>query len=270
MEILYLCPAWGNELPFPAFVERVKAAGYDGVEMSLPNDDDAQKQLILETLAQAGLAFVGQHWETVTVDFDRHQTEYRARLHNLADGRPLLIDSQTGKDFFSFEQNLALIDIATEFSAETGIRVVHETHRGKFSFAAHITEPFLRARPGMRIGADFSHWCNVAESLLEDQEAALALAISRADHIHARVGFAEGPQIPDPRDRHWATVLERHLGWWRRIVNRARADGNARLCITSEFGPYPYMTVLPGSGQPITDQWAVNVFMMDILRKRLD
>ena len=43
MDILFRCPTHANELPFPAFAERVKAAGYDGVEMSLPNDDDAQK-----------------------------------------------------------------------------------------------------------------------------------------------------------------------------------------------------------------------------------
>ncbi|MFT3850188.1 MAG: sugar phosphate isomerase/epimerase [Propionivibrio sp.] len=268
MKICFLCPSWGNELPFDQFVQKVKAAGYDGVETSLPIDDAALKSRMLDALADAGLIFVGQHWETVTVDFERHQAEYLARLRNLGDGKPLLIDSQTGRDFFSFEQNMALVEVASAFTAETGIPVVHETHRGKFSFAAHVTECFLRANPDLRIGADFSHWCNVAETLLDDQETALSLAISRADHIHARVGFPEGPQVPDPRAEEWADVLAKHLGWWDRIVARARTEGRKTLCITPEFGPYPYMTILPGSKRPIADQWEINVFMMDLLRTR--
>ncbi len=268
MKIHYLCPAWGNELPFEQFAARVKAAGYDGIEMSLPIDDEAQKQSILSAIENAGLLFVGQHWETVTVDFERHKSEYLSRLHNLAQGNPLLIDSQTGKDFFPFEQNMALVELAADFSRETGIRVVHETHRGKFTFAAHVTQQYLLAKPDLRIGADFSHWCNVAESLLDDQGAALNLAISRADHIHARVGFAEGPQVPDPRAEEWGEVLNKHLGWWDRIVDRARGEGREFLCITPEFGPYPYMTILPGSRQPIANQWDINVFMMKLLRAR--
>ncbi len=268
MKIHFLCPSWGNELPFDKFAQKVKAAGYDGVEMSLPIDDSAQKVQILDSISGADLLFVGQHWETVTVDFDRHKSEYLDRLHNLSDGKPLLIDSQTGKDFFSFEQNMTLVKLASAFTAETGVPVVHETHRGKFSFAAHVTERFLLANPELRIGADFSHWCNVAESMLDDQEAALSLAISRADHIHARVGFPEGPQIPDPRASEWADVLAKHLGWWDRIVIRARTEGRNCLCITPEFGPYPYMTILPGSKQPIANQWDINVFMMTLLRSR--
>jgi len=266
MKLNFLCPVWGNKLPFDDFVARVKGAGYDGIEMSLRFGDDAAKRRILKSIFDAELLYVGQHWETVTLDFEQHKNEYVRRLHNLADGKPLLIDSQTGKDFFTFDQNMELVKLARAFSKETGIHVVHETHRGKFTFAAHITEQFLLADPDLRIGADFSHWCNVAESLLENQESALSLAISRADHIHARVGFSEGPQIPDPRAAEWADVLSIHLGWWDRIVGRARQEGREFLCITPEFGPYPYMTILPNSILPIADQWDINVFMMNLLR----
>ena len=268
MKLKYLCPLWGNELPFDDFVSRVKQAGFDGIEMSLPIDDDVVKHRMIKSIFDADLSFVGQHWETVTVDFAQHKDEYVRRLHNLADGKPLLIDSQTGKDFFTFEQNMELVALAHEFTRETGIQVVHETHRGKFTFAAHITEKFLLADPDLRIGADFSHWCNVAESMLDNQESALSLAIGRADHIHARVGFSEGPQIPDPRAAEWTDALNRHLTWWDRIVDRARKEGRECLCVTPEFGPYPYMTILPDSKRPIASQWDINVFMMNLLQNR--
>ena len=268
MQIHFLCTSWGNELPVEEFVQKVRNAGYDGVEMSLPNDDETLKRRILDAISGAGLLFVGHHSDTVTVDFEKHKSEFLSRLRNITDSNPLLINSQTGKDFFSFEQNMELVNLASAFTKETGVPVVHETHRGKFTFAAHVTERFLLANPDLRIGADFSHWCNVAETMLYDQEAALSLAVSRADHIHARVGFPEGPQVPDPRAEEWTEVLNRHISWWDRIVIRSRAEGREFLCITPEFGPYPYMTILPGSKLPIADQWDINVFMMNLLGAR--
>ncbi len=268
MKLHFLCTSWGNELPIEEFVLKVRTAGYDGVEMSIPHDDDAHKRRIHAAIADAGLHFVGHHSDTVTADFEKHKAQFLSRLHNLTDGQPLLINSQTGKDFFSFEQNMELVELASAFTRESGVRVVHETHRGKFTFAAHVTAPFLLANAHLRIGADFSHWCNVAETLLHDQEESLSLAISRADHIHARVGFAEGPQVPDPRAPEWKEVLDRHISWWDRIVTLSRAESKEFLCITPEFGPYPYMTILPGSQQPIANQWDINVFMMNLLRER--
>ena len=268
MKILFFCPRWGStEIPFREFLRKVKNAGFDGVEFSLPAEDKIRVEMVTD-IGNEDLLYIGQHWETVTVDFEEHKIEYLNRLRNLATGNPLQIDSQTGKDFFTFEQNMELIRSAAAFTGETGIPVVHETHRGKFSFAAHITRKFLEAEPDLRICADFSHWCNVAESLLEDQPDAMDLAISRADHIHARVGFQEGPQIPDPRAPEWEAVLERHISWWDRIIQRARDEKREYFTITPEFGPYPYMTILPNTREPIANQWDINVSMMQLLKER--
>lgn len=268
MKMLFFCPLWGStDIPFSDFLSRAKLAGFDGVELSLPMVKGEREDMI-SAIHQEDLLFIGQHWETVTIAFQEHRNEYLDRLHNLASGKPIMIDSQTGKDFFTHDQNMELIRTASAFTGETGIPVVHETHRGKFSFAAQITRRFLESEPALRICADFSHWCNVAESLLEDQPEALELAISRADHIHARVGFPEGPQIPDPRAHEWKEAVERHLGWWDRIIRRARDDNRKYFTITPEFGPFPYMTILPHSREPIADQWEINVHMMQLLRKR--
>lgn len=268
MKILFFCPIWGNkDIPVREFASKVKNAGYDGVELSLPLDN-AERDRVMAALKEADLLYLGQHWETVTLHFEEHKKAYTDRLYNLAKGNPILIDSQTGIDFFSFEQNMELVHAASAFTRDTGIQVVHETHRGKFSFAAHITRKFLEANPDLRIGADFSHWCSVGESLLENQEKSVDLAISRADHIHARVGFHEGPQIPDPRAPEWEEVVEKHIFWWARILERARNENREYFTISPEFGPYPYMTILPYTKQPVADQWEVNVYMMDMLKER--
>jgi hypothetical protein len=118
------------------------------------------------------------------------------------------------------------------------------------------------------LSADFSHWCVVSESLLADQAESLGLAIERTDHIHARVGFEEGPQVADPRAPESSAALEAHLGWWDRIIALHRAKGSALVTVAPEFGPSPYMPSLPWTGQPVSDQWATNVRMMGLLRGR--
>lgn len=56
--------------------------------------------------------------------------EYRQRLEHLASHAPLFINSQTGKDYYTLEQNLQLFDIAREISDKYQVAVMHETHRG--------------------------------------------------------------------------------------------------------------------------------------------
>lgn len=269
MNIKFFCPRWGSEnVPFEEFVKKVKNSGYDGIEMSLPFEKD-EREFILKTIKNHELLFVAQHWETATTDFEAHKKEYLERITNLASANPMLINSQTGKDFFSFEQNAQLITMAYEIADSYGVKLVHESHRGKFSFAAHVTAEFIKQLPDLRLGFDVSHWCAVAESFLENQQENVELGISRADHIHLRVGFPEGPQIPDPRVPEWQEAVDIHLGWWKRIIERNRMEGKEVLTITSEFGPYPYMTLLPFTQQPISNQWEINEYMMELVREKL-
>lgn len=269
MKLKFFCPVWGSEeLDREIFFQKVKDAGYDGVEMSLSLDAD-EKNHNLELIEKYDLEFIAQHWETLTDNFHDHKVEYRQRLENLASAKPLLVNTQTGKDYFSFSQNAELIRIADEVSQKYGVKIIHETHRGKFSFAAHIMAEYLKQLPDLRIGFDVSHWCNVAETFLNDQTEAVELAMSRAEHIHGRVGFPEGPQVPDPRVPEWQEALQIHLTWWKKIIEINRKEGKEFFTITPEFGPYPYMTILPFSKQPITNQWDVNVFMKDFLKREL-
>ena len=269
MLIKFFCPRWGQEhVNFEDFCKKVKEAGYNGVEMSLPADV-REKFSILTTLEGYDLELIAQHWETLTADFENHKIEFNTRLQNLATAKPLFINSQTGKDFFSYEQNCELINIASEIAEKHAVKIIHETHRGKFSFAAHITHDYLKRNTDLRLTLDISHWCCVAESLLDDQADAVAMAISRTDHIHSRVGFAEGPQVPDPRTPEWESTLAKHITFWQRVLDQQKFDGMDAITITSEFGPAPYMTLMPFTQQPIADQWAINTFMKDYLKDKL-
>jgi sugar phosphate isomerase/epimerase len=268
MKLEYFCPRWGSEaLPWPEFCGRVKEAGYDGVETSLP-PDEGRTGAILEALAATGLSLIAQQHESSGPDLELFRSAFRMNLERLAAAKPAFVNSQTGKDWFPPEWNKSLIETAREVSERTGVAILHETHRGKFSFSAAATASFLRDDPELRISADFSHWCAVSESLLADQQESVALAISRTDHIHARVGHPEGAQVSDPRAPEWKAALEAHLGWWDSIVDKHRRAGSPVLTVTPEFGPAPYMPALPFSSMPVADQWGINGFMLELLRAR--
>ncbi|MBL0743115.1 sugar phosphate isomerase/epimerase family protein [Chryseolinea lacunae] len=268
MNLLFFCPRWGSEhLSWNDFFAKVKHAGYDGVEMSLP-EDEAEGKIISDGLREHQLRFIGQHWETTDSDLDVHAEAFARRLRRLANAQPLFINTQTGKDHFTFAQNESLISLAATLAKQTGIPIVHETHRGKFSFASHITKQYLEALPSLRLTLDVSHWCTVAETFLHDQPEALALAIGRTDHIHARVGFTQGPQVNDPQAPEWKEALDFHLSCWDRVVEDKKRRGVNTVTITPEFGAPPYLPLHPYTLTPLADQWASNVFMMELLKKR--
>lgn len=268
-KIEFFCPRWGSEtLPFETFLLKVKQAGYNGVEMSLPPDID-ERNAFVASIQSHNLKLIAQHWETVDKDFDSHLSNYKIRLNNLAAAKPLFINSQTGKDYYMFEQNTALINAASEISAATGIEIIHETHRGKFSFAAHVTEVYLDKVLSLKLCLDISHWCCVAETLLEDQADAVRKAIQHTQHIHSRVGFTEGPQVMDPRAPEWKEIVEKHISWWQQVVDKNTAS-DLTTTITTEFGPAPYLQHLPYTQTPMYDQWKVNVYMMNLLNERLN
>ncbi|HEX8605166.1 MAG TPA: TIM barrel protein [Pseudoduganella sp.] len=268
-QIRILAPQWGNnELSAPVFIERVQAAGFDGIEMSLP-DDGAEREDWLRRIADAGLDLVVSQWQTVFHSgFHAHRAALQSLLVQACAARPLLVNSQTGKDFYTQEQNEELIALADAIAREYGVPIVHEIHRSRFSGHPMLLRPYLERLPGLQLTADLSHWCAACESLLEDQPATLDTVLPRVRHIHARVGHAQGAQVPDFRAPEYAVELAAHLGWWDRIVALRRAAGAPLVTITPEFGPAPYTFRLPYSQEPVADAWELNVAMAALLRER--
>ncbi len=109
----------------------------------------------------------------------------------------------------------------------------------------------------------------LSESLLSDQPATMALTLERVDHIHARIGHPEGPQVNDPRAPEWEAAVDAHFAWWDTVIRRKRAAGEV-MTILTEFGPPDYMPTLPYTREPkpVADQWAINEYMLKTLRKR--
>lgn len=268
MTIEFYCPLWGSEtIPFRKFIDRVRGAGFHGVEMSFSEEDPVSRDEKTAALKAAGLKLIAQHWETENPAPEEHLAEYTRRIRFLAGANPEFINSQTGRDFFDFKDNLRILAAAAGIAEETGIPIVHETHRGKLTFAAHVTAEFLDELPQMRLTLDVSHWFCVHERFLTDQPRSLTAAISRTHHIHARIGHTQGSQVTDFRMPEWKISLEAHLNIWERILILAKSEGRERLTVTPEFGPEPYMLNAPGTDIPLADQWTMNVEMMKLLKE---
>ena len=268
MRILFVRGMWGMEGPsLEGRLQAIREGGYDAVEMGVP-EEAAERDALRAALRASGLALVAQQWTTGRTP-EEHARSFELQYRRAAELAPLFVNSHTGRDFFSLEENLVVFRAAARQESDVGVTVLHETHRGRALFSAPATAAILRALPSLRLTADFSHWCCVHESLLDDQPEAVEAAIGASWHIHARVGHAEGPQVTHPGAPEWSGALEAHLGWWKRIAALHRDRGSPQLTVCPEFGPVPYMPTLPWTRQPVADLWQVNLFMKDLLGREL-
>ncbi|MEO6150688.1 MAG: sugar phosphate isomerase/epimerase [Mucilaginibacter sp.] len=269
MNIKFFAPRWGNTQNWNDFLLRAKRDGYDGAEVNIHADATPQQlDAMWNDAVRHDMQLIAQHSKTNDADFNLHADNYSKWFDLVAPYDWRIINTQTGKDYFSFEQNKQLVEIAAGHSKKYNVPVLHETHRNKFSFAAHITREYLQSIPGLTLTLDISHWVTVAESFLQDQQEAVDLALARTGHLHARVGYTQGPQVPDPRIPEWEVALNHHLGWWDKVIVNKKAEGAAEFTICPEFGSFPCMFHLPATGQPVVDQWELNLFIMELLSER--
>lgn len=264
-QLKILATKWGFSGSMDEFCTKAKAAGYDGFEVRAPATD--QDRLAIENAARNHQLEYGFILGFNDGDFKTHYSQFTQALSAAASLKPLYINCHAGKDHFTQEQAQQIFDFSLSEGKKKAVPVYHETHRGRICYSAPITRAFLEKIPDLRLTLDISHWCVVHESLLEDQKETVALALSRTDHIHARVGHPEGPQVNDPRAPEWATALQAHLNWWDQVVEM-KVKQQQSLTILTEFGPPTYLPTLPYTLQPVADQWSINVFMLQLLRSR--
>lgn len=265
MNIKIFCPQWGHEhLETEAFFAKVKEAGYDGVDTWIPENKE-ERQKFIRLLGDYDLLMVSHQHQAKGNSIDEFCKSFEYYLNLSLESNPILINSHSGKDYFTIEQQLHVIDVAENFAAKKGIRVAHETHRGRIGFGPVNARELFALRLEMKITADFSHWVCVTESYLENFEKEVDEAIIRTEHIHARVGFPEGPQIPDPRSPYWKKEVDFFLSLWGQILDHQKTMGTEVFTITPEFGPQPYMWSSLKDNSPVASQWEINLFMKDLL-----
>jgi hypothetical protein len=127
---------------------------------------------------------------------------------------------------------------------------------------------YFDARPDLLIAADLSHWVCVSEGFLKGFDCTLREAIARTRLVHARIGYEEGPQVPDPRAPEWSYATAQFLVWWDKMVEAAVQRGDELLLFTAEFGPPPYLQTEPFTRRPLADLFEINCHMRELLATR--
>lgn len=258
---------WGMSGGWEEILSSIADAGYAGVESPPPLPEDAAR--FNELLHRYSLHYVAMIF-TGGSTAEEHLNTFAEQAAYAAQFSPLLVNAHSSRDCFGFEDQVRFFRGALDIERSLGIRVGHETHRGRAMFTPWGTAALLQELPDLRITADFSHWVCVCESLLEDHAEQMAIAISRTIHIHARVGYSEGPQVPHPAAPEYAEELTAHESWWRRIADISKEQGR-RLTVTTEFGPADsgYMHRLPFTAVPVADLWQICLWMKERIESAL-
>lgn len=236
---------------------------FDGVEGPVPPAPGVRRDFA-SRLRDAGVPFIaevvtGGGYVPGAASPERHRDDFRRQAEAACECAPLLLTVLGGCDSWPLEQSVDFLGYAGGVAAELGVEASFETHRSRPAFNPWATRDLLVRLPALRLTADFSHWCCVCERLvLDDEPELLARLAPRVRHVHARVGYAQGPQVPHPAAPEHRAALEAHERWWDAIWDTHAEAGRDVATMTAEFGPDGYLQSRPFTGEPAADLDEIN------------
>lgn len=248
MELKLFRHLWGVGEPWETAFPKAKAAGYAGIECGLPAPDDELRFRAL--LAAHDLDYIAQVYTTGS-DVAAHVSSFRDQLVRAATFHPVHVNCHGGRDAWSPAEGQQFYAAALAIEKEAQVAVAHETHRGRITYNPWSTRDLLLRFADLKLSCDLSHWVCVCERLLTTEGEIVSLAAEHCLHLHARVGYENGPQVPDPRMPEFAPHLAAHEAWWDEVWDSQAARGMAVSTLTPEFGPPSYQHTLPPDGTPI-------------------
>ena len=281
MELQIFRTLWGAGEDYTAIAAAAASAGFDGLEGQLPQHAHGLVALA-RGLRAHGLRYIGEictggsndaYWIPVReATVCEHLRSFEAGIERLLDSGIAFefINCMGGLDAWPIAASVEFFGRAMQISARHEVTVAFETHRARSTFSPWATQAIVEALPDMKLTVDFSHWCVVAERLIDDEVDALAAAIPRAFHIQSRVGYEQGPQVPHPAAPEYRYALLAHQRWWQRVWDAQRAAGRTVTTMTPEFGPNGYLQAAPFFGPPAADLWEVNRWMADTERTHFE
>ncbi len=275
MELQLFKTLWGHQGMFKEACEQVEAAGFQGVEGQAPLDKKLQQSWLSE-LKDRQLDFIGEVCTAGSYVPDRH-APLQTHLDSLQQGieaslalNARFVTCLGGCDAWSETDSLKFFEQAIGMEERYGIALSFETHRGRSLFNPWVTLRVCQRLPELKLTCDFSHWCVVCERLLDGEESLLENIFKQAFHIHARVGYDQGAQVPDPRSDRYRQALEQHQSWWHFIWMSQQERGFRQTTMTPEFGPDGYQAIDPTSDKAIGDLWEINTWMANQQRQQFN
>lgn len=266
---------WGFSGTWQEAIDRAKASGFDGLEVNLlhPSLMGCEPLRVSETLQASGLGLIvelitgGNYVPDLSVSPEQHIAELTELLSRAEHLQPQRITLITGSDSWSEALQDDFIKTVLDLLETCCVPVSLETHRSRSLFNPWAIAARLERHPRLRLTADLSHWCAVSERLMTPELDLIRVMADRVDHIHARVGHAQGPSVSHPFAPDATEALEAHRRCWAMFINSQKERGVKRSTITPEFGPDGYLPTLPFTGMPVADLLEINTAMAQWLKQ---
>ena len=266
MELKLFKTLWGHTGSLASAADQAVEAGFAGLEGGADGIQAYRDELrsvlqsrrleYIQEIVTAG-GYVPRRRATV----EEHVADIERQLRLGQELEPVFVTIIGGCDAWSLDQSTRFFGEAQELAARMGITCSFETHRSRSLFNPWTTLAILQRLPELRLTCDFSHWVVVLERQLDDDWDAVLEVARHAHHIHGRVGYDQGPQVPHPAAPEYAGALASHRRYWEAIWTMQRDQGYSITTMTPEFGPDGYLHTLPFTGQPVADLWQINSWM---------
>ena len=276
-------PMTGGIHSLPVLSKMIAESGYTGVEVPISIPMDLGKANFLNELKNNNLEFIAQVFTDHAVcpgnmglkghtasghfmPISKHLKIFKEQIDECMNYNALQVTCQLGNDYWTISEADEFFNDSLKWLEQFDMEVMFETHRGRFLYSPWQARDYVHQWNGrLKLAADFSHYTNVAEAHpdfppLNDVFKKLSPYVH---HIHARIGYEEGPQVNDPAAPEWESYVLAFEKIWDNIWRYAEARGDSYVTMTTEFGPSLYQHCLPYTKQPVADWWAVNSYIGD-------
>jgi sugar phosphate isomerase/epimerase len=271
MELKIFKTLWGHPSSPDDAIADSRENGFDGIEGQVPSET---RRAFRSKLSDSGLEFIaeictaGSYVPNRKATVEAHLESLDRQAEFALECNPLFLTVIGGCDAWPMSMSIRFFERAMELADKFGVAMSFETHRSRSLFNPWITRDILQELPELKLTCDFSHWCVVCERLVDTEPEILALCARHAHHIHARVGYDQGPQVPHPAAPEFRPALEAHERWWSLIWQEQFSRGFGISTMTPEFGPDGYLQSEPFTGKPVGDLKEINTWMAKRERER--
>lgn len=262
---------WGFQGDFDTACIQAKTAQFDGIEGPAPEDDD-ERAYWKNCLEKHGLSYIaeavtgGDYVPRRSLGVEAHLQDLEVILRRSAELQPCFVTCIGGLDAWSEDESIRFFKEAMTLAEAFGLEISFETHRSRCLFNPWITRRITEALPEIELTADISHWCVVCERQMDTEIDTIEAIAPHVRHIHARVGYDQGPQVPHPAAPEYADALRAHRQCWELFWHAQVARGLETSSMTPEFGPDGYLHTLPFTQAPVADLWQINCWIGDVER----
>lgn len=252
----------GLPVPDTGWIQAIREAGYDGVQLIEPLDMDLLKEARLHGLGVCGSGRV-----------NRPDDAFRLAMEARDSGLECLT-LHVGWGYEDEDEAAQLIEAVLDASVQSAVPLYVETHRATLFQDIWRTVQFIRRFPQLQFNGDFSHWYTGLEMVYGGFEKKLAYiqpVIERVHFMHGRIGNPGCMQV-DVGDMQTASALPfvaHFRSLWTQVFAAflRRTTSGESFCFSIELlAPNIYYAREFG-GREESDRWKQSLVLVQIARE---